>query len=85
MTNEEFSNCAYEAAVQFNVQQRFAAMMTHTKCWNVNRRGADMVAFISDRKADYKAAHPEMLASDDTICDHRHFTDFIMSGIWRQE
>ncbi|NPE57288.1 hypothetical protein HLB25_21370 [Dickeya dadantii] len=83
MTNEEYSACAYEAAVQFNVTQQFAAMMTHTGKWNVNRRGADMVDFISARKADYKAAHPEMLTSGDTIINERHFTDFIMSGVWR--
>lgn len=83
MTNQEYSNCAYEAAVQFNVQQRFAAMMAHTGKWSVNRRGAEMVAFISDRKADYKAAHPDMLTSGDTITNQRHFTDFIMSGVWR--
>lgn len=83
MTNQEFSDCAYEAALQFNVQQRFAAMMTHTRKWNINRRGAEMVAFISGRKADYKSSHPDMLASDDTIINHNHFTDFIMSGCWR--
>lgn len=84
MTNQEFSDCAYEAAVQYNVQQRFAAMMTHTSNWNINRRGADMVAFISDRKADYKVSHPSMLTSDDRIANQRHFTDFIMSGAWRK-
>ena len=67
MTNIEFSACAYEAAVQFSVQQRFAAMMTHTHNWNVNRRGADMIAFILDRKADYKAAYPDMLTSELTL------------------
>ncbi|HBC5494015.1 TPA: hypothetical protein KEU76_005130 [Klebsiella oxytoca] len=83
MTNIEFSDCAYEAAVQFSVQQRFAAMMTHPHNWNVNRRGADMIAFISDRKADYKAAFPDMLTSDNTVVNQQHFTDFIMSGVWR--
>ncbi|ANJ92456.1 hypothetical protein [Serratia plymuthica] len=85
MNNEKFSKDAYETAVEFNVQQRFAAMLVHTGCFNVNRRGADMVGFISDRKANYKAAHPEMLTAGDTIINHQHFTDFIMSGIWRNQ
>lgn len=83
MTNQEYSDSAYEAVVQFSVQPRFAAMMAHTLRWNINRRGADMVAFISDRKADYKASHPEMLTSDNTIVNQQHFTDYIMSGAWR--
>lgn len=85
MVNQKFSDCAYEAAVRYNVQQRFAAMMAHTLNWNINRRGADMVAFISDRKADYKAAHPGMLTAGDNITNQQHFTDFIMSGVWRKQ
>ncbi|MDN0028631.1 hypothetical protein [Serratia marcescens] len=83
MTNEKFSKDAYETAVEFNVQQRFAAMLVHTGNFNVNRRGADMVSFIADRKADYQTAHPDMLTAGQTIVNQQHFTDFVCSGIWR--
>lgn len=79
---KSFSDTAYETAVEYQVQERFAAMMAFTRNWNINRRGADMIAFISDRKADYKSLHPEMLTSGDTISNQRHFSDFIMSGVW---
>lgn len=84
MTNEKLSKGAYETAVEFNVQQRFAAMLVHTGNFNVNRRGADMVSFIADRKVDYRAAHPEMLTTGETIVNQQHFTDFICSGAWRR-
>ncbi|MGQ6071798.1 hypothetical protein ACUNGP_18205 [Serratia sp. IR-2025] len=84
MTNEKFSKESYETAVEFNVQQRFAAMLLHTGNFNVNRRGADMISFISDRKADYRAVHPDMLTMEGTIVNQQHFTDFICSGAWRR-
>jgi len=70
-------------AARYGVQHRFAAMMVHTGDDTLTRRGADMVAFISDRKADYKRAHPDMLTGGGTIIDQDHFTDFIILGLWK--
>lgn len=74
-------------------QLRFLAFVTDKEGeafnGNVAARNAAFMAWISERKAEYVEAHGEKVKKDYctgiyTILDSDHFTDFIVSGLWRK-
>lgn len=77
-----FGALVRQTAATYNVQMRFAAMMVHTGNYETLRRGAALIAFISDRKGEYVAAHPDKVTRGGTIISQDDFTAFILSGVW---
>ena len=86
MTKDSFWHLVQvEKAANPGYNIRFLAFTVHKQGeafkGNVINRKAAFMGWIADRKADYRAAYPEMLASD-SIVDQDHFTGFIVSGDW---
>lgn len=77
-----FGTLVRQTATTYCVQLRFAALMVHTGNYEVLRRGAEFREFISDRKGEYVAAHPDRVARSGTIISQDDFTAFILSGVW---
>lgn len=75
-------------------QDRFVAFVAHlgfkfAYSGNVSSRNARFMAWMSERRAQFVKAHPELIQQTDpfkyaTITDQDAFTKFITSGDWME-